>query len=184
MYNKINDAEKKILFEISKKLQIHPFIVYILINFESGWNPNAKNPVSSARGLIQIINESAIQLGYKSSLDAINRNNTTILQLENIVYPYLKKFMPYPSAQSLFMAVFYPRYRYVHPDTIFPIDVQKYNPGVISPRTYIEKMFKAIGISGLPIEIVTPLYNIANSFNLNTTIFLSIAFLIFYYYFK
>lgn len=182
MYNKLTSEEKKILIEISTKLGVHPYILYILIEFESGWNPTIKNTVSSARGLIQIIDESAVSLGYKSSMDAINQNSGIPDQLRNIVLPYLSKYKPFPTVQSLFMSVFYPRYRNVDPNTIFPVFVQRSNPGIISPRVYIEKVLKKIGLTGIPSEITTPLYTISNAASqLGYLIFIPIGLLIYYY---
>jgi soluble lytic murein transglycosylase-like protein len=42
--------------------------LYKLINFESAWNPKAKNPSSGARGLIQFMPSTAESMGYKGSL--------------------------------------------------------------------------------------------------------------------
>jgi soluble lytic murein transglycosylase-like protein len=42
--------------------------LYKLINFESAWDPKAKNPASGARGLIQFMPSTARDMGYKGSL--------------------------------------------------------------------------------------------------------------------
>lgn len=42
--------------------------LYKLINFESGWDPKARNPRSGARGLIQFMPSTARSMGYKGSL--------------------------------------------------------------------------------------------------------------------
>lgn len=42
--------------------------LYKLINFESGWNPKARNPRSGARGLIQFMPKTALGMGYKGTV--------------------------------------------------------------------------------------------------------------------
>lgn len=42
--------------------------LYKLINFESGWDPKARNPRSGARGLIQFMPRTAASMGYKGTL--------------------------------------------------------------------------------------------------------------------
>ena len=42
--------------------------LYKLINFESRWDPKARNPSSGARGLIQFMPSTAEGMGYKGSL--------------------------------------------------------------------------------------------------------------------
>ena len=42
--------------------------LYKMINFESAWNPKARNPVSGARGLIQFIPSTAKGMGYNASI--------------------------------------------------------------------------------------------------------------------
>jgi soluble lytic murein transglycosylase-like protein len=42
--------------------------LYKLINFESAWNPKARNPASGARGLIQFMPSTAEGMGYKGTI--------------------------------------------------------------------------------------------------------------------
>lgn len=113
--------------------------LYNLIKFESGFNPQAKNPNSSARGLIQFIDSTAKSLGYKDSADLVSKHPTISSQLP-VVEQYLKQFAPFSGKQSLYMSVFYPKYRNVSPDTPFPENVQKVNPGIKTPQDYMDKI--------------------------------------------
>jgi hypothetical protein len=98
-------------------------------------------------------------------LTLINKYPDFDSQMDNVVYPYLKQFMPYSTKQSLYMAVFFPAARFVNPTTTFreiyqklypnPIlqkdgtyktwegyydDFLKGNPGIMSVNDYIQKV--------------------------------------------
>jgi len=109
-----------------------------LIAFESAFNPTAKNPVSTARGLIQFIDSTAQDLGYSNSLDLVTQNPTVTAQLNNPVREYLKKYAPYPTRQALYMAVFYPAAQYWPSDKQFPDYVAQNNPGINTPADYMK----------------------------------------------
>lgn len=113
----------------------------ILINFETGgtYNPAIKNPNSSARGLIQFIDSTARSLGYKDSADLVAKNPTIESQMK-VVEQYLRPMKPFPTLQSLAMAIFYPAYRNVPITQTFPDNVLKVNPSIYSPLDYINKM--------------------------------------------
>jgi len=108
-----------------------------LINFESGFKPDAKNPYSSARGLIQFTDATARSLGFNDSLDLITKCPTVALQLP-VVEKYLKQFVPYTDKQSLYLAVFYPDYRKKPIETMFPEYVRAVNPGIDTVQDYID----------------------------------------------
>lgn len=101
--------------------------LFKIINFESGFNPTAKNPTSSAAGLIQFIDSTAQDLGYLSANDLITKLPTIRDQLAGAVVPYLKKYAPFPTQQSLYMSIFYPAARNWPPDKEFPAWVQDAN---------------------------------------------------------
>lgn len=61
--------------------------LYKLINFESAWNPAAKNPRSGARGLIQFMPSTAAGMGFKASIGI-----TTMLMVIGVAYFAAKKF--------------------------------------------------------------------------------------------
>jgi len=115
--------------------------LYVLINFESSFKPDAANSRSSAKGLIQFIDSTAKKLGYENSQDLIDKNPTIETQISGPVYNYLKQFKPFNSTQSLFMSVFYPKARNSGLHSPFPAHVQKQNPGIKTPYDYIKKAF-------------------------------------------
>lgn len=145
-----------------------------LINFESGFDPKAKNPFSSARGLIQFIDSTARGMGYESSLDLVNKNPTFEDQMLGPVTDYLKKYAPYDNEHSLYMAVFYPAARNYPAEIPFSkIYMDRYgtgwekrykafakaNPGIKTPQDYVDYVKKkplkriavkaSLGLTGL-----------------------------------
>lgn len=131
----------KTIKAVADKLGIKPKSLEMLINFESRFNPKIKNPYSSARGLIQFTDSTAQRLGFNNSLDLVSKYPTVSGQLANPVYRYLRQFKPFPNEQSLFMAVFYPKYRNVSPYKQFPKSVQAVNPNIKTPSDYIKKVY-------------------------------------------
>jgi len=57
--------EMTALTDLAKKIGTSTDSLYKLINFESGWNPAARNKISGARGLIQFMPSTARWLGFK-----------------------------------------------------------------------------------------------------------------------
>lgn len=130
------------LNQVAKKLKVSPKKLFMLINFESSFNPFAKNPKSTARGLIQFVDQTAIDLGYKNSLDLVNKHPTVISQLKTPVYNYLKQYKPFTSSNYLFLSVIYPKARNWSIYKKFPNIVPFYNPGIYRPIDYIKKIYK------------------------------------------
>lgn len=129
---------KEIIADIAGKLNVNPSWLDALINFETAgtYSPTIKNPNSSARGLIQVINSTArSDFGVTDSFALVNMYPTFREQMYNVVYPYLKKYAPFPTKQSLYMAVFYPAFRNVSPTTPFPATVQKANTYTVNGRS-------------------------------------------------
>lgn len=122
------------------KLGINRKWLYDLINFESRFRPLVKNPYGSARGLIQFIDSTARGLGYENSLDLVTTHPTIESQLFGPVYRYLNQFRPFPTEQSLFMSVFYPKARSWHPNKMFPEHVRRVNPGIVTVNDYVSKV--------------------------------------------
>ncbi len=135
----IGTTERTTLNVIASQLGVRPDDLYNLIQFESKWNPKAKNPYSSARGLIQFVDATAVKLGYKNSLDLVKKNPSILDQLQ-VVYRYLSWFKPFTGKQSLYMSVFYPAARRWHSGKMFPEYVRKVNPGILTPADYISKI--------------------------------------------
>ena len=56
--------------EVSEKYEIHPVLLNNLIKCESGWDPNAKNPKSTAKGLCQFLDSTWDWTLFKMGIDA------------------------------------------------------------------------------------------------------------------
>lgn len=130
------------LNQISGILEINPDWLYKLIDFESSWNPQAINKKTIAAGLIQFMPKTARELGFSDSIDLIKKLPEINDQLEYAVKPYLLKYRPFISPQSLYMAVFYPAARFWEPTKKFPENVTRYNPGIETPSDYVEYVEK------------------------------------------
>lgn len=131
---------KNKIVEIAGLLQCDPSNLDAVINFESAgsYDPFVKNPTSGAMGLIQVTNSTARgEFGVSDSLALSNQFPDFFSYMDNVVYPYLKKYSPYRNKQELYMAVFYPAYRKVDPQTRFPADVTLQNPGIRVVQDYI-----------------------------------------------
>ena len=138
---KLTVNQEELLRGLSSILGVSRDDLFNLINFESaGWNPLARNKISGARGLLQFTNTTARNMGYASADDLVNKHSTIDSQLEIPVYNYLKEFVPFTGKQSLYMAVFYPKYRYVSPNTSFGDKVKSQNPGIFTVQDYIDKV--------------------------------------------
>lgn len=124
-----------------------------LMSFESGLNPQARNSKSGARGLIQIMPATARDMFGMSADELVSRFPDFESQVKNVVVPYLSRYRPFPTEQSLYMAVFYPAARNVPPDTTFRSLYQKnaganweqkynifvsQNPGILTVKDYIK----------------------------------------------
>lgn len=141
-YYKLNEKELDIFLKVAKSLEVNPDWLYNLIDFESGFNPKAKNPYSSAKGLIQFTDATAQSLGYTNSQELIDKNPDISSQLLFPVLQYLLRYKPFPTEQSLYLAVFYPKYRYSDPGTEFPDSIKAVNPGINSVQDYINLVKK------------------------------------------
>lgn len=152
--------------EIANRLDVKPQWLDALINFETAGTYSTTIPnlaaASSARGLIQLTDDPARELGYRDSLQAVMSNQGFAEQMENIVYPYLKRWGPYPTKQSLYMGVFYPDYRYVNPSTRFPqkiIEANRSKDGVARIKTvqdYIDFVDRRIKKDALRVNPMVP----------------------------
>ncbi len=149
----MTELQKKALSEVAKALDVDVLDLFNLITFESSWNPQAKNPLSSAKGLLQFTDSTAQSLGYKDSLDLITKNKTIESQLYFPVLQYLTKYKPFPTKQSLYMSVFYPVARYWPSTKHFPESVKKVNPGITTVQSYIDKVDKTK--KKIPFEIIS-----------------------------
>jgi soluble lytic murein transglycosylase-like protein len=142
----LSAEETKALNNVATKLNVDPKYLTALIDFESGWNPKAHNPNSSARGLLQFIDSTAQSLGFISSLDLVNKNPDRVSQLNGPVYKYLKQFAPFKTSQALFMAVFYPKAMNWPATQAFPDTVRSKNPGINTPADYVKHVFSRLNV--------------------------------------
>lgn len=116
--------------------------LWVELNFESRFRPSVKNPHSSARGIMQWTNDRARDLGYRDSLELVTQNPTVSQQLD-MVRKDLKRYKPFPTFQSLAMAVFLPAYRYKDADTELPDWAQSVNAGIKTVGDYVRKAARA-----------------------------------------
>lgn len=151
---KLSPSERMALFDVSQALPVEPRKLAALIDFESRWNPRAKNPLSSARGLLQFMRSTAGDLlsvhdvdhdGDRDSVDLILQYPTVEAQLRGPVLEYLARYAPFPTDQSLFMAVFYPAARRWPLDRPFPEKVQAANPGIETVGDYVNHVWRRVG---------------------------------------
>jgi hypothetical protein len=140
---KLSNREETIFRGIAMRLDVDPQALYDLVNFESRWNPFAKNPNSSARGILQWINARARDLGYADSEDLVKKNPTVEKQML-VLEKDLKRYKPFPTLQSLVMTVFYPAARDWPPDKQFPDTVRQANPGIDTPRDYLNYVYGSL----------------------------------------
>jgi hypothetical protein len=79
-------------------------------------------------------------MGYGSADDLVSRFPTIGAQLAGPVLTYLYPFKPFPTEQSLYMAVFYPAARSWPPGTAFSPAIQAVNPGIRTVADYVSKV--------------------------------------------
>lgn len=149
---------ENVLKEVSAKLGVSSDDLQKLIMFESGFNPQAKNKYTGARGLIQFMPDTARYLGFKNADDLVERYPSAEAQLKGPVLDYLLKYKPFTSKQSLYMSVFYPQYRNVPVDTAFSDSIRKVNPGINFVSDYInlveKRTGKAVSFSNKPFSFL------------------------------
>jgi hypothetical protein len=141
-----------LIAQASAMLQITDAMwLYNLIRFESGFNPLARNVSSGARGLIQIMPSTSASVFNMPVDSLIDKYPDFESQLFYVVVPYLQKYKPFPTMQSLYMAVFFPAARNVPPGTTFRelynndskyAVFEKQNPGILTVQDYINKVNK------------------------------------------
>lgn len=137
---KVALSKNTALQTVASALGVEPAWLDRLIQFESAWSPAARNAISGARGLIQFTNTTARGMGFTSADDLVTKYPDTVLQLMSPVYNYLKAMKPYPTEQSLYMAIFYPAYRNVAPTTVFSDYIRAQNPNINTVADYVAKV--------------------------------------------
>lgn len=155
----LTDREANALVNTARAAGTEPQWLYELINLESGHNPKAANPRSSAKGLIQFMDATARAMGYASSAALVAAYPDYISQMEGPVKDYFTRLppvkAPYRTRQALYMKVFFPLAMNVPPQTTFESiylanpkstggaegykKFAKGNPGIITVNDYVNK---------------------------------------------
>ena len=133
----LSPADNSAFNTLAQNLNVEPSFLDSLINKESRWEPQIKNPISSARGLIQFMDSTAIDMGYSGSLDIITKYPTIETQLQKPVWDYLKRYMPFATNAELYLSVFYPALRKQNYNEPFPANVVRSNPRIKTPAHYV-----------------------------------------------
>jgi hypothetical protein len=143
----LSPDESASLEALANSLNVNKKDLLVLINFESSWNPQARNASTGARGLIQFMPSTAKGMGFRDADDLVAQYPTRKAQLDGPVRKYLSALKPYSgTAQNLFMAVFHPDYRNVPITKPFDVDTQHYNPGIKTPLDYIKRAYAVAGL--------------------------------------
>lgn len=141
---------------LSNTLGFHPSWLMIVMNNESGLDPKAKNPNSSATGLIQFMEETAKSLGTSTAeLKAMSN----VKQLDYVL-KYLKPYSAKVNTLAdLYLAVFYPLSLYRTDDFVFPewavrankiFDINK--DGVLTKREFRQYVANKYSSLNIPFE--------------------------------
>jgi hypothetical protein len=136
----MQESTKNIVNQLAAKYNVNPATIAGLIQEESGWNPTIKNPLSSARGLIQFIDSTAQGLGYDDSLDLVTQFPDVDSQLLGPVQAYFDLYAPYPSEESFILAVFLPAWRNKALTTVLPDSIKNVNPGIDTLGDYVNRV--------------------------------------------
>lgn len=159
------------------RLGLDPAWLANVINFESGFNPAAKNPYSSATGLIQFMEPTAARLGTTT---AVLRTLSAIDQM-----PFVERYFGFykgrlKSQGDVYAAVFYPAAIGKGADYAFSAAVQRVNPGIKTMGDYANKAsLKAkltdVGRSGGTALTVKPGANVAGAAGRSTWLLWTLA---------
>jgi hypothetical protein len=133
-----------IVNRLASKYGVAASVLVGLIQEESGWKPSIKNPLSSARGLIQFIDSTAKQLGFSSSLDLVTQYPDADSQLLGPVQKYFDMYAPFPSKEAFILSVLYPAWRNKSLSTVLPDSVRAVNPGISTLGDYVSRVLKNI----------------------------------------
>jgi len=156
MYNKTFDYA---LDSTASLLGMNREWLYNVIMMESSWNPAAYNK-SGAVGLIQFMPKTLKDFGLLSPALAaripngpvpedvkqavrkefLSKYPDVVSQLFGPVTTYFKRYRSYPTEQSVYMTVLYPKYREASLDTVFSATVQAQNPGIKTVGDYVAKV--------------------------------------------
>jgi GGDEF domain-containing protein len=114
-----------------------------VISYESGWKPDATNPRSGAKGLIQFLPSTARSMGYADANDIVVKHPDIISQLRGPVKQYLQNAGRIKNDRDLYLSIFYPAGKDQGDDTVLPKDVREKNPGIVTVGDYWHKVADA-----------------------------------------
>ncbi|MFA7114921.1 MAG: transglycosylase SLT domain-containing protein, partial [Candidatus Omnitrophota bacterium] len=152
----IEPSNEERLSKVSEELGVNPEWVSSAIQFESKWDPNATNPLSGAKGLIQFTNTTAKELGYENAEDLAKKHPTIESQISGPVKDYLKKKGPFKDERDFYLSIFYPAGRNLPDDTKLPDNVRKLNPGINTVGDYVKLVKDSVASGDLNISDVEP----------------------------
>ncbi len=141
---------------LANRFNVDALDLFKLIYFETAgtFNPNAKNPITGASGIVQFTNESSRKIKDKngkflSSASHLVKEYPTIeaqLEIPNKrnwyggpVYQYLDYLDPFEGTDDLYLAFFYPPGRKIK-NFEFPDYISKVNGGIKNIKEYREKV--------------------------------------------
>lgn len=133
----LTENQITLLKNLASELKVDYDWLYKLIKFESGFNPLIVNKITGAIGLIQFHPNYGLKDVGLTVNDIVTKYTTFESQLP-LVKKYLSRYSPFPTKQSLYMAVFYPKYRFVPSDTLFSEREQKANKPIKKVQDYID----------------------------------------------
>src|SRR6478752_1591260 len=93
------------LKEVSDRLGIQPFWLWLVIQHESGCKPTAINPTTGASGLIQFMPATARALGTSTASILTSDINKQLELVYSYLLPYKKKIK---DIDDVYFSVFYP----------------------------------------------------------------------------
>lgn len=136
------ETELQALRVAAKAINCDPTNLRAVIQFESAWNPLARNAITGARGLIQFMPETARQLGFDSADQLVLLVPNIEAQLLGPVIRFYKNLVggAYSSLQAVAMGTFYPAYKFEAETKAFPEKVQAQNPGIKTVADYLNKV--------------------------------------------
>lgn len=156
---KLNAELWKRIEAVAKSVGADPEHLALVMQFESRFNPAAVNPYSGASGLIQFMPSTSRALG--TTVEAIRRMSALdqMALVERYFEQTQRAFAPgraLDTLQAVAMAVFYPKYMFVSPSTLFPPEVIAANTTskftIRTPADYL-----ALVQSAPPFDEVQPL---------------------------
>jgi len=151
----LSSGDREALARVAVRLSVPPDWLYKLIKFETAgtFDPKIQNPNSTAKGLIQFLDRTARSLGYRDSLHLVNKHPDFAGQLEGPVFQYLQPWKPFPTKQSFYLSVFYPKGRKKSLSYVIPKKDQEANPGIVTIGDYVSKV-EGDGLAGSGLTVM------------------------------